>query len=81
MAIQSVSSSDAATMLARTTAASANKIAAQATSMEKKTPELKQQPVADTVNISSKAKAAASEEAKEPKAEAAKEAAPGGSEE
>ncbi len=78
MAINPISSADAAKMVAQVTATNESK-PAQAAPAEKKAPEPKPQPVADTVNISSKAKEAL-EEIRETQAEAAKEAGPSGRE-
>ena len=79
MAINPITSGDTAKMVSQTTPVKKDR-SAETAPVEKKAPAPKQQPVTDTVNISSNAKAA-SEETKEPKAEAAKEAAPGGREE
>jgi len=79
MAINPISSNETAKMASQAAATRTNKTAETAPE-EKKAPAPKQQPVAETVNISSKAKAAL-EETRESKAEAAKEAAPRGREE
>lgn len=79
MAVNPITSGDSAKMVSQVSSVKTNK-SAEPAPVEQKVPASKQQPVADTVNISSKAKEA-SEETREPKAEAAKEAAPSGREE
>ena len=79
MAINPVTSGETAKMVSQATSEKTSK-SAETAPVEQKAPAPKQQPVTDTVSISSRAKEA-SEETREPKAEAAKEAEPGGREE